>query len=193
MASRDRVMTIPNVISLLRLAGVPVVVWLLLVPEADFVAFVILVASAISDWADGYLARRLNQVSSLGRLLDPIADRLYIVVLLGCLLLRGIVPWWLVALLVGREVVLAATIPILRRAGYGPLQVSLVGKAATLGLLAGFPGILVAHADAPDWASGITTGCGVLGWAFIGWGTALYWLSAAGYLRQTASLVRRPV
>src|SRR5262245_13430256 len=133
---RADLFTIPNIISLTRLAGVPVFLWLVLgVPShqaADWWALGILAAAGVSDWLDGKIARALNQQSRLGELLDPAADRLYIVATIAALAIRAIIPWWLVGLLAARELLLAGVLAVLRRHGYGPLQVSFVGKAATL-------------------------------------------------------------
>src|SRR5947209_8130914 len=134
----DRVVTVPNAISVARLAGVPVFLWLVLGPKADWWAVGLLIAAGLSDWLDGKLARAWNQQSRLGQVLDPAADRLYIAATLIGLAVRGFIPWWLVALLVARELVLGAALLVLRRHGYGPLQVSLVGKTATLCLLYAF-------------------------------------------------------
>ena len=143
----DRVWTWPNALSLLRLLGVPVFLWLLLGPEEDGWAVAILMVSGFTDWLDGKLARWLDQSSKLGALLDPAADRLYIVSTLVALALREIVPLWVVALLVGREIVLGIALLVLRRHGYPPLQVHYLGKAATLLLLYAFPGLLLADGD----------------------------------------------
>jgi CDP-diacylglycerol--glycerol-3-phosphate 3-phosphatidyltransferase len=117
----ERVWTLPNALSVLRLLGVPLFLWLLLGPQADGWALVVLMVAGITDWADGKLAKWLNQYSRLGALLDPAADRLYIVATLIALALREIVPVWLVALLVGRELVLGIALLVLRRYGYPPL------------------------------------------------------------------------
>ncbi len=94
----DRVLTVPNLLSFLRLLGVPLFLWLILVPKADGWAIVLLIFAGLSDYLDGKIARRWNQISRLGQLLDPLADRLYILATLIGLLLRDIIPWWLVAL-----------------------------------------------------------------------------------------------
>ena len=181
----DRVWTLPNALSLLRLLGVPVFLWLLLGPEADGWAVAILMVSGFTDWLDGKLARWLDQGSRLGALLDPAADRLYIVSTLIALALREIVPVWLVALLVGREFVLAVALLVLRRYGYPPLQVHYLGKAATLLLLYAFPGLLLA--DGTGW---LATAIEPFAWAFTVWGTALYVLAGVLYLVQVAGIVR---
>ncbi len=181
----DRVWTVPNVLSMLRLLGVPLFLWLLLGPEADGWAIVLLALAGISDWADGKIARALDQRSQLGTLLDPAADRLYIVATLVALALREVVPLWLVALLVGREVVLAGMLVVLRRHGYPALQVHYLGKAATFLLLYAFPLLLLAHGDNP-----VSAIAAPLAWALTIWGTVLYLVAGALYVVQAVGLVR---
>ena len=180
----DRIWTLPNALSLLRLLGVPVFIWLLLGPEADGWAVGILMISGFTDWLDGKLARWLDQSSKIGALLDPAADRLYIVSTLVALALRDIVPVWVVALLLGREVVLAVMLLVLRSYGYPPLQVHYLGKAATLLLLYAFPGLLLA--DGSGW---LATVIEPFAWAFTIWGTALYVLAGVFYAVQVAGIV----
>ncbi|WP_324277696.1 CDP-alcohol phosphatidyltransferase family protein [Blastococcus brunescens] len=181
----DRVWTLPNALSVLRLLGVPFFLWLLLGPEADGWAVAVLMVSGFTDWLDGKLARWLDQSSKLGALLDPAADRLYIVSTLIALALRDIVPVWVVALLVGREVVLGIALLVLRHYGYPPLQVHYLGKAATLLLLYAFPGLLLA--DGSGW---LATAIEPFAWAFTIWGTALYVLAGLFYVIQVAGIVR---
>ena len=148
----DRIFTIPNVLSFLRLLGVPVFLWLILVPEADGWAVVLLMVSGFTDYLDGYLARRMHQISRLGQLLDPVADRLYILATLIGLGVRDIVPWWFVALLLLRDVMLLATGPTLRRLGLTTLPVHFLGKAATANLLYAFPLLLLGDSSG-SWAT----------------------------------------
>lgn len=131
------VWTVPNAVSVLRLLGIPVFLWLILVEEADVLGFVILVIAGVTDWVDGFLARKLDQRSRLGVLLDPLVDRLYILATLLGLAFRDIIGWWLVAILVGRDVVLLLLVPLLRRSGRVALPVTYVGKAGTFALLWG--------------------------------------------------------
>lgn len=180
----DRVLTVPNLLSFLRLLGVPVFLWLILVPEADGLAVLLLVVSGITDWLDGVIARRFHQISRLGQLLDPVADRLYIFATLLGLAVREIVPWWLVAALVLRDVVLAIALAVLRRHGYGPLPVHYLGKAATFNLLYAFPLLLLG--DGPGTVALVAR---VFGWAFAIWGSALYWWAGLVYLWQVRVLV----
>ena len=181
----DRVWTLPNALSVLRLLGVPLFLWLLLGPEADGWALVVLMVSGITDWLDGKLARWLNQGSRLGALLDPAADRLYIVCTLVALAIRDVVPVWVVALLLGRELVLGVMLLVLRRYGYPPLQVHYLGKAATLLLLYAFPILLIA-----DGHGTIARVAAPFAWAFTIWGTALYLLAGLFYAIQVAGIVR---
>jgi cardiolipin synthase len=184
----DRVLTIPNGISAARLAGVPVFLWLVLGPRtaaADGWAVGLLVAAGLSDWLDGKIARALNQASRLGQVLDPAADRLYIAATVVALAVRGIIPWWLVAVLAAREVTVGAGLAVLRRrTGLGTLQVSLVGKAATLCLLYAFP--LLFLGDHAGWGGTLAR---IIGWSFATWGTVLYWWAAMLYLAQVRILV----
>jgi cardiolipin synthase (CMP-forming) len=186
---RDRIVTWPNVLSAARLAGVPLFLWLVVGPrttEADLIAIGVLGLAGLSDWLDGKLARALNQVSKLGMKLDPAADRLYILVALIGLAVRTIIPWWLVGVLVARELFVGIGIVVLRmRTEYGELQVAFVGKAATLCLMYAFPLLFLgAHGGVPSEVVRI------VGWAFAIWGTALYWWAASLYLRQISDLVR---
>ena len=179
----DRVVTLPNALSALRLALVPVFFWLVL-SHRDGWALAVLFVSGWTDYFDGVLARRFNQVSRLGQLLDPAADRLYILATLVGLAWRGVVPWWLLVLVVGRDVLLSGTIPLLARYGYGPLPVHFLGKAATFNLLYAFPLLLLAQLDTP-----VAEVARVFGWAFAWWGTALYWWAGWLYVRQVRDVV----
>lgn len=185
-ASTDRIWTIPNILSMLRLAGVPVFLWLLLVPKADGWAFGILVFSAFTDWADGKLARLLGQYSKLGELLDPAADRLYIIATLFAFVVRGFIPWWVAALIIGRDLLLGLCLPILRRHGYGPLPVHYLGKAATFCLLYALPLLLLAQGG-----STLAKIALPVGYAFTVWGVVLYLWAGALYLAQVSWVVRR--
>jgi cardiolipin synthase len=181
----DRVWTLPNALSVLRLLGVPLFLWLLLGPHADGAALVVLMVSGITDWLDGKLARWLNQGSRLGALLDPAADRLYIVSALVALALRHVIPVWVVVLLLGRELVLGGMLLVLRRYGYPPLQVHYLGKAATLLLLYAFPVLLLAQGHGT-----LAAVAEPFAWALTIWGTALYLLAGLFYVVQVVGIVR---
>lgn len=188
MTDTARIWTVPNILSLARLLGIPVFLWLVLVEQADVWAFVVLVIAGASDWFDGYLARRLNQQSDLGEILDPLVDRLYILATLIGLALRDVIGWWLVALLVGRDLVLLALLPILRRSGRIALPVTFVGKAGTFALLWGFPLLLLGSLPG-TWGTVITA----FGWGFALWGTYLYWWAGVRYAQQILRAPKRPI
>jgi cardiolipin synthase len=185
-AGDDRLLTVPNLLSGIRLALIPVFVYLLLVAHADAWAVAILMFSGASDWADGKIARVLNQSSKLGEYLDPAVDRLYMVTVPIAMGLRGIVPWWIIAILLARDVVLAAELPLLRTRGITALPVIYVGKAATFALMSAFPLILLGQFDAL-W-SRIVLACG---WAFLIWGMYMYLWSFVVYVVQVVLVMRR--
>ena len=184
VAVGHRVLTIPNIISIVRLAGVPLFLWLMLVPEADGWALAVLFVSGLSDFADGYLARRLNQTSKVGEILDPVADRLYILSTVIGLAARGIIPWWVAVLLPARDAFLWCLVPFLRTRGYSSLPVHFLGKAATANLLYAFPLLLLGDAT-----GALATLAKVFGWAFAIWGTGLYWWAGLLYAWQVRKLM----
>jgi len=189
----ERVLTVPNLLSVLRLAGVPLFLYLLLVPGgsawgADIWAIVVLALGGITDWLDGKLARLLDQYSRIGALLDPAVDRLYILAALAALGVREVVPWWAVAALVARDLVLGATLPVLRARGYGPYQVTYLGKGATFLLLYAFPLLLAAQAE--GWFADLSR---PFAYGFAVWGAALYLYTGVLYLAQFARALGTPV
>ncbi len=184
--SSDRVLTIPNALSALRLLLVPVFLYLLLAVHANGWAVAILMFSGFSDWADGKIARLVpNQSSRLGELLDPLVDRIYMLVVPVALAIARVVPWWIVLTLIGRDLVLAATLPLVRSRGLTALPVTYIGKAATFALMSGFP--LVLLGQWPDAWSRVVLACG---WAFLVWGMAMYLWSAVLYLIQVTMVLR---
>jgi cardiolipin synthase len=183
----NRVATWPNLLSVLRLLGVPLFLWLVLGPEQDGWALAVLMIAGFTDWLDGKLARTLNQSSQLGQVLDPLADRLYILAVVVGLTLRDIIPLWLAVALVMRDVVLLGLVPLLRTRGYSALPVHFLGKAATANLLYAFPLLLLG-----DGTGDLARLADVFGWAFAIWGTGLYWWAAALYAYQVVTLLREP-
>jgi cardiolipin synthase len=173
-----RFLTLPNVLSLLRLVGVPIFLWAILARE-DGWALAVLMLSGITDYADGKIARKFNMESRLGQLLDPVADRLYILSTLVGLAWRDIIPAWLVVVLISREVAMALMLLHLRRRGQVGLPVHFVGKAATFNLLYAFPFLLLATRS--DWVGELAR---PIGWGFAWWGIVLYWLAAVLYALQ---------
>ena len=184
----DAVWTVPNALSLVRLITIPLFVWLALVPQADGWAALALVVGGITDYLDGWLARRWNQVTRVGQLLDPIADRLTTFSVLLVFLVRGIVPWWFVVIVLGRDVVLAVEMLRLKRIGITGLPVTFVGKAATFNLLMAFPLLMWGGAGDPTGLAGVAR---TAGWALALWGTGLYLYSGWLYLRQGRDILAR--
>jgi len=181
-----RILTVPNLISFVRLAGVPIFLWCLLVWRQDVVAVVVLAVAGITDFLDGYLARAWNQVSRLGQVLDPIADRTYILAIIVGLAIRGFLPWELVVVLIARDLMLATLIPALRARGYSNLPVHFLGKIATFCLLYAFPFVLL----------GEQTFSGarylfLFGWAVALWGAFFYWWAGILYMYQGVRFIRR--
>lgn len=180
-----RVWTVPNIVSMVRLAGVPVFLWLVLGPEDDVLALAVLMVAGLTDWLDGWLARRLDQRSTLGQVLDPVADRLYILAVVVGLLLRDIIPWWVAVALPLRDLLLWGLVPFLRTRGYSALPVHFLGKAATFNLLYAFPLLLLGEGTGV-----LPTLASVFGWAFAWWGIALYWWAGVLYAWQVRTLLR---
>jgi len=178
------VWTLPNLLSMLRLAGVPLFLWLVLGPEADLLALGVLMLSGITDFLDGYLARKLQQTSVLGQILDPVADRLYILAVVIGLALRDIIPWWAALSLPLRDLLLWGLVPLLRTRGYSALPVHFLGKAATFNLLYAFPLLLLGDGDGT-----LATLAEVFGWAFALWGIGLYWWAGVLYAWQVRKLM----
>ena len=179
-----KVWTLPNILSMVRLAGVPVFLWLVLGPEWDGWALVLLMVSGFTDWLDGYLARKLDQCSTLGEILDPVADRLYILAVVLGLALREIIPWWMAVLLPLRDALLWGLVPFLRTRGYSALPVHFLGKAATANLLYAFTLLLLGDGEGT-----VAQLAEVFGWAFAFWGIGLYWWAGVLYAWQVRKLM----
>ncbi|HEV7848386.1 MAG TPA: CDP-diacylglycerol--glycerol-3-phosphate 3-phosphatidyltransferase [Mycetocola sp.] len=175
----DRILTVPNILSFLRLALVPVFL-VLLVEGEDLAALAVLALSGFTDFLDGYLARRLNQVSKLGQLLDPAADRLYILAALLGLGWRDLIPLWLVVVIIARDVMLIALAAWLAKIGHGAFPVNWVGKWATACLFVGLPLLMLAAAFP---ATAVVTQPVGLIVAILG--AVLYWWAGGLYLLQT--------
>lgn len=180
----SRIFTIPNALSLIRLALVPVFL-VLIILGYDALALLTLVISSITDFLDGVLARSLNQITRLGQLLDPAADRLFIFAALLGLAIRGIIPWWLVAIIVARDVMLLVLGVVMANFGYGPLPVHHLGKVATFCLFYALPILMIGQAfPAVAWIAV------PLGWAFALWGAFLYWWAGVIYLVESTRVIR---
>jgi cardiolipin synthase len=179
------VVNFPNLLSFLRILLVPVFLWLLL-HQLFLAAIAVLAFAGLTDFLDGYLARKLNQTTKLGKMLDPVADRLYIFATLLALSATGYVPWWLAGLVILRDVLMLVSLPVLASVGYRSLPVHYLGKASTFALLYSFPLLLMGKIFTE--AAFIIT---PIAWAFALWGVALYWWSGFVYLWQLVLLIRK--
>lgn len=180
----SRLVTIPNALSLLRLASVPVFVWLFATGREN-AAVVLYGVGAWTDFFDGYIARRMGSVTEAGKLLDPLADRAFIVALALALLIRGTVAWWLAAVIIARDAAVLLAWPVLERRGLPRLAVSFQGKLATALLLFGLTWLLLSETTFP-----LATVGDEVGIAFTVIGAAIYWLAALGYLREASRRLR---
>lgn len=180
------ILTIPNLISLLRLLGAPLVIWLDQNGNFITVVFILILASA-SDYFDGKLARALKQQSRLGELLDPTTDRIYIAALLYLLWSSHLFPFWLISMLVTRDLLLLLLNALLKARKLPLMRVTFMGKAATFNLLYALPLIYLSKISSP-----ITETSWILGWAFAIWGAALYLISGFRYFRSALKTIRFP-
>lgn len=188
----NRVLTVPNAISFARLLLVPVFLWLYLAGSV-LPAMIVLAVVGTSDWVDGFVARATGQVSVLGKLLDPLADRVVIVAVLVAYGAKGTVPWWLVGVIVARDVLIMASFAALERRGIPRLAVNRTGKRATASL---FTGMGLVSVSVVMHVSGIATlrsdasGVRLAGLVLLGLGAVLYWAAAALYAREARVLLR---
>ena len=176
-SGEDRILTVPNVISVVRLLCVPVFLWLLFGRDDEFAAALLLAILGATDWVDGYIARHFGQVSEIGKLLDPIADRILLLTAIVAIVVSGAVPLWVAVLAIARESLVALAAILLGILGARRIDVTWFGKAGTFGLMFAFPLFLVSHADV-GWADTAR----VLAWICVIPGLILAWYSAALYV-----------
>jgi cardiolipin synthase (CMP-forming) len=172
-----RILTIPNAITLVRLACIPLFVWLLFGAHRQTAAAVLLGALGATDWVDGFVARRYHQVSNLGKVLDPVADRVLVVTAVVAIVVHGAVPVWFAAATLAREVVVSGAVLLLASLGARRIDVLWVGKAGTFALMFSYPAFLLSYGTA-DWQGPIR----VVAWATGGIGLTLAWIAAASYV-----------
>ena len=171
----DLVFTIPNLLTVVRFMGVPLFIWLVLGQKEYGAAVIVLAVMASTDWVDGYIARRFDQTSKLGRVLDPIADRLALIAVAVTLVIAGVVHWlYLAALVIPDAVLLTMTLFFFR--GHPDLPVSVVGKVRTGLLLLGTPLLVLSRLD-----TGFSTELFVAAWIVLGLGLAGHWIAAYNY------------
>ena len=177
-ADLERVWTIPNVLSFLRLASVPPFLWLWLNDQRDL-AVVLYAIGASTDFFDGYIARKTNSVTELGKVLDPLADRVFIVTLTVALIAAGVLPWWLAAVILVRDLAIVVAFPILERRGVERVAVNFTGKSATAALFSGLTLLALAETSL-RWAGDLN----VVGLLLVGLGAVLYWVAAVQYAKE---------
>lgn len=173
----DRVLTVPNVISVMRLLCIPLFLWLLFSRDNRYGAAWLLAVLGCTDWVDGWIARRWNQVSTVGKVLDPTADRLMLAVGVVAILVDGSVPFVIGLLTIGREVTVGVAVLVLAAMGARRIDVTRAGKAGTFGHMVAYPLFLVGNADV-NW-SDIAN---VLAWVVIVPSLAIAYWAAAGYI-----------
>ncbi len=172
-----RVLTVPNAITFVRLLCVPVFVWLLFGRSDRYGAAFLLAGLGATDWVDGFVARRYHQVSTLGKILDPTADRVLLGVAIVSIMIDGSVPLWLGIAVLARELLVAGAALVLAAAGARRIDVQWVGKAGTLCMMFAFPFFLVSHSGA-----GWKDVAGLLGWGFALPGLCFSWYAAVTYV-----------
>jgi len=178
-----RVLTVPNLISFARLALIPIFFWLFVTRTNDALAFALVVVVGSTDWVDGFVARRTGQVSVLGKILDPVADRVAIVAILLAFLFRGTIPIAVALVILVRDALVALVFPILEARGYPRIPVNFVGKAGTAAV---YVGAGTAAASLVLQSLAIHSAAIVLLWI----GAGLYWVAGILYVGEIRKLVR---
>ncbi len=177
VTAEDRILTVPNLLSLARLACIPLFLWLLFGRDDRYAAAILLALLGATDWVDGYVARHFGQVSTLGKMLDPTADRLLLGVGVAAILVDGSVPAWVAWAVIAREVIVSGAVLLLAAMGAARIDVQWVGKAGTFANMVAFPLFLVGASDA-WWADAAHAAA----WVVAPIGLALSWYAAATYL-----------
>jgi cardiolipin synthase (CMP-forming) len=185
-ASDDRILTVPNAVTTLRLLCIPLFVWLLFGAHRQTAAAGLLAALGATDWVDGYVARRFHQVSTLGKVLDPVADRVLVATAVISVIVAGAVPLWFGVATVAREVLVSVAVLTLAALGAERIDVLWVGKAGTFGLMVAYPIFLVAHGNA-GWQQPLE----VVAWLIGVPALVLAWIAAASYVPVARVALRR--
>jgi len=181
----NRILTAPNVITLVRLACIPLFLWLLFGAHRQSAAAVLLGVLGATDWVDGYVARRFGQVSTFGKVLDPTADRLLVGTAVISIMVYGAVPLWFGIATIAREVLVSVMVVLLAAFGAARIDVLWVGKAGTFGLMFAYPTFLLAYGDA-TWQEPFK----VIAWVTGLSGLALAWYAAASYIEPARRALR---
>lgn len=182
--------TWPNLVTTVRLAVIPLYVWLLATTDHRAVAAWLLAALGATDWVDGYLARKLGQTSNVGKILDPVADRILVMTSVLSVAIVGAVPWWFALATLAREIVVSGLTLILAALGAARIDVLWWGKVSTFALMTAYPLFLLTSVagggDLAAWQEGVRA----LTWAVGGGGLALAWVVLAGYVKPALTALR---
>ena len=178
----DRILTIPNVLSFVRLGSVPVFVWLFVTDRRD-AAVILYALGAWTDFFDGWIARRFDQVSELGKVLDPLADRIFIAALVVALVATDLLELWLAVAILGRDILILGLYPVVQRAALTKIRVNFVGKCATAALLVGLTGLAISETSL-SWGDVLEMPSRVFVWV----GAVLYWVSGGLYARDALAM-----
>jgi cardiolipin synthase (CMP-forming) len=181
----DRVLTIPNLVTLVRFCGIGVFVWLLFGADRQTIAAVLLAVLGATDWVDGFVARRFHQVSNLGKIIDPVADRMLVATAVISVLVQGAAPIWFGVATIAREVVVSAAVLLLASLGAERIDVLFVGKAGTFGLMFAYPAFLLSYGNA-GWQGPIR----VIAWVTGAVGLTLAWVAAGAYVPVALKALR---
>ncbi len=179
------ILTVPNLISVVRLACLPVFVWLVFGVGDQGPAAILLAVLGATDWIDGFVARRFHQVSTLGKVLDPLADRLLVGTAVIVIIVHGAVPVWFGVLTLSREALVGGVVLVLAALGAARIDVLWVGKAGTFALMSAYPAFLIGHGTA-SWQEGMR----IFAWVAGGAGLTLAWVAAAAYLGPARAALR---
>lgn len=180
-------LTVPNAISIGRLLCAPLFLWLLFVAEERTVAFALLAVLGATDWVDGWLARQLHQVSDMGKILDPVADRILLLTAAIALTVDGVVPTWVGVVVLLREAIVSAATLALALAGAARIDVQWTGKAATFALMFALPGFLLVDVLAPGTGRDLAE---IATWIATAGGLILGYIATAKYIPVARDALR---
>jgi cardiolipin synthase len=183
--SLDRILTAPNVITMMRLLCIPLFLWLLFADHRQILAAFLLAALGATDWVDGFVARRYHQVSTLGKILDPAADRILVGTAVISVMIYHAAPLWFGFATIAREVLVSIMVVALASLGAARIDVLWVGKAGTFALMTAYPGFLLTYGTA-HWQHDLR----VLVWIIGGIGLTLAWIAAASYVAPARKAFR---
>ncbi len=181
----DRILTAPNLITMVRLLCIPLFLWLLFGAHHQTFAAILLAALGATDWVDGFVARRYHQVSTFGKVLDPTADRILVATAVISVIVHGAVPLWFGLATIARETLVSVMVLLLAALGAARIDVLWVGKAGTFALMFAYPTFLLGHGSAA-WQQPVRD----IGWIVGIIGLILAWVAAASYVAPARTALR---